>query len=134
MDYFQIAFGGFAPHLDEDAAIKFILNALLMDTGFDSLSRLLAETDDVVGVEGDPGWTLERRGPADSNWPPDAQFRAYVDPESFELAYPEFYMSRDSFERYVSTATQAFLQVNPNADSLVKGVLERLSISPKFKE
>lgn len=134
MDYFQIAFGGFAPHRDEDAAIKLILNELLMDTSFDATSKMLAETDDVAGIEGDPGWTLEKRGPSDKNWPINAQFRAYVDPESYELAFPEFYMSRDLFKRYMSVATQALLRVNPNAEPLVKGVLKGLSFSSKFKE
>ena len=66
MDYLQQAFGGMNPQADQDAAVKFALNAILMDARLRELSCLLIDGHDIGGVEGEPGWIIERRdtGPA----------------------------------------------------------------------
>jgi len=47
VDYFQEAFGGFAPHRDHDAALKFALDELVVERRFDDLLCL---------VKGRPGF------------------------------------------------------------------------------
>jgi hypothetical protein len=107
--------------------VKFALNSLLLDARLDELASLLTEGDQIGGIEGEPGWMLERRDvgnnmPGYAAWPAGAHFRAFVDPDFFEMAHPEFYMSRDKFQRYVTTALGAYLRVNPNATEVVASV------------
>jgi hypothetical protein len=120
LDYFDAAFGGFRPHIDKDAAIKFILDVILADGEFEALSQLVPEGGRVATLEGVPGWWLSRRDPQEQGWPgqhwPEAaEFRAYVDPEDFELAYPEFYMDRPLFQSYLQAALKAYVARNPMA-------------------
>lgn len=127
MDYLNLAFGSFAPHLDVDAPVKFALNSLLLDARLDELAALLTERDPVGGIEGDPSWILERRDvgnnmPGYATWPSGASFRAFVDPDFFEMAHPEFYMSRNTFQMYVTKALNAYLQFNPNSIGLLAKV------------
>jgi hypothetical protein len=116
MDYLQQAFGGLNPQTDQDAAVKLSLNAILMDVRLQELSCLLIDGHDIGGVEGDPGWIIERRdtGPAGelpyySEWPVDARFHVHVKPAAFELAYPDMFMKAHDFYSYVGRAMNAYL-------------------------
>ena len=53
MDYLKAAFGGFAPHRDEDAAVKFVLNVVLMDNRVQELVELVVDGSPFGGIEGD---------------------------------------------------------------------------------
>jgi hypothetical protein len=123
MTYFNAAFGGLNPRNDSDAAVKFILNAILMDGHFEGLARLLPEGSPIGGIEGEPGWTLERRdaasfdNPAYAAWTPNSQFRAHVDPMGYELEHPEFFMDRATDNRYISAAMTCYLDKNPTRAS-----------------
>lgn len=119
MDLFQKAFGGeFEPHLDKDGAIKFILNSLMMDKGMDRLFELLDVSQQVGCIEGEPGWEFERVEDGDrglvgySLWPHWASFRAFVDPESYELVAPEAYYTAEVFKGFASQAVDAYLSVH----------------------
>lgn len=117
MDYFNIAFGGFEPQKDQDAAVKFALNCLVNDEMLEALESLLAPESQVGGIAGEPGWMIERRD-TDSNdtsnikWPTNSAFRVFVDPDVFELAAPEFYMDRQSFKKYVKAVINAYIMRN----------------------
>jgi hypothetical protein len=121
VDYFQAAFGGFAPQDDEDAAIKFILNCILVTERFDILPSLIQEDHPIGRLEGDPEWTLQRRDvskeafPAFGDWPAGSRFCAYVDPSSYELAHPKFFMDRSTFMGYLRAALKAYAEANPQA-------------------
>ncbi len=129
MDYLQQAFGGLNPQVDTDAAVKFALNAILLDVRLQELSCLLIDGHDIGGVEGEPGWVIERRdtGPVGerqyySEWPMNARFHVHVDPAAYELAYPDVFMTSDDFHRYVGKAMDAYLSKNSvetNAAQLV---------------
>jgi hypothetical protein len=112
MDYFS-ALGGFKPQQDADAAVKFALNALLLEGRLDDLAELLSY--ELGGVEGEPGWLLERRSIAEKGerldnppWPDGAMFRASVDPDIYRLAHPVCYMTHEEFMGYVNAGLAAF--------------------------
>ena len=118
MDYFAAAFGGLSPRNDADAAIKFVLNAILMTDAFESLAKVIPDGSRIGGIGGVPVWKLQRRDAEHSafaflSWPANAIFRAYVDPEGFELDHPEYFMDRDAFCRYLTAALRAYLERNP---------------------
>lgn len=136
MDYLQQAFGGVNPELDTDAAVKFALNAILLDGRLQELSCLLIDGHDIGGVEGEPGWLIERRdtGPVGerqyySEWPTNARFHVRVDPAAFELAYPDVFMTSDDFHKYVEKGMDAYLSENSietDAAQLVVSQLRKL--------
>jgi hypothetical protein len=116
MDYFNAAFGGFAPHHDEDAAVKFALNVLLMDNRLQELAELVVDGNRLGGIEGEPGWMLERRDVADEDneaaypdWPAGARFKASVDEDAYTLRQPEFFMNREAFMKYLVLAIEAYV-------------------------
>jgi hypothetical protein len=131
MTYFDSAFGGLNPRKDEDAAIKFILNAILMDGRFEALARLLPDGSPIGGIEGEPGWNLDRRSDADfqnpayAEWPAHAQFRAHVDPMGYELEHPECFVDRQTIHRYISAALASYLEKNPGraSDDAIQSIL-----------
>ena len=130
MDYFNEAFGGFDPLSDKDAAMKFCLNAVLMDCRFVDLDRLLPDVSNVGGIEGEPGWIIERRNEGDTlgyeGWPELARFRAFVEPDSYGLAFPEFFCDRSTFTSLVSSAVRAYCDRHPEKNH-VANILKRLS-------
>ena len=104
MDYFKAAFGGFAPHRDEDAAVKFALDAVLADHRLQELAEVVVDGSRFGGMQGEPGWMLERRDVADEGneaaypgWPAGARFMASVDEDAYRLRYPRYFMSRVKF-------------------------------------
>lgn len=116
----KLSFWGVSPHLDVDAAVKFVLNAFFLDARLDELACLLTVGYPLGGVRGEPGWILERwevedNTPGYSNWPAGVHFRAFVVPDFYELAHPEFYMERKVFQKYVKTALDVYVQENPSA-------------------
>ncbi len=120
MDYLQTAFGGLDPQTDRDAAVKFALNVILMDARLHELSCLLIDGHNIGGVEGEPGWIIERRdtGPSGelpqyTNWPANTRFHVRVDPAAFELAYPDAFFEAPEFRRYVQKAVDAYLIGKP---------------------
>ncbi|PCM44849.1 hypothetical protein [Marinobacter sp. ANT_B65] len=114
MDFFEKAFNcKFEPNKDKDAAIKFILNILIVNGSVDQLVSLLDLSQKVGCIEGDPGWELERiedkdrELPGYAEWPSWAYFRAYVDPSCFELAVPESYYDSEDFKVFLRQAITA---------------------------
>jgi hypothetical protein len=131
-DYFGDAFGTFQPNTDKNAAIKFSLDNVLSGGRWRDLASLLTPGSAIGGVEGVPGWLLERRdeGEPDSGypgWPPFARFRAYVDPEEYTLAFPEAFYDVDTFLGYVRKALRAFATHNPDQKHHAEGILDLLS-------
>jgi hypothetical protein len=136
MDLFQKAFGEkFEPHLDKDAAIKFILNILMMDKGMDRLLELIDVSQEVGCIEGEPGWELERVEENDrglvgySDWPRWACFRVFVDPDSYELVNPEAYYTAEDFKSFASQAVNTYLTVYAEERAKFEGLvslIERL--------
>jgi hypothetical protein len=131
MDYFNEAFGGFDPRSDEDAAMKFCLNVILMDRRFVDLARLLPDQSNVGGIEGEPGWIIERRNEGETkgyeSWPTNSRFRAFVGPDSYGLACPEFYCDGLTFTKFVRSAIRAYSERHPDRDDEVKLILEKIS-------
>ncbi|MGV1838524.1 hypothetical protein ACQZ6C_27500 [Rhizobium rhizogenes] len=126
MDYFEEAFGGFEPHIDEDAAVKFALSIILMDRRLPELSHLVTDGDQIGGMEGEPGWIIERRdeGLGDvsyyANWPENTRFHAYVDPDVYHLVHPGIFMDTATFHNYVRKGLDAYLKVNPSEAAVVQ--------------
>lgn len=124
MDFFQMAFGGFSPQEDPDAAVKLCLQALAADHRLSRLAALLTEGSDIGGIEGEPGWLLERRDDGDMApgyvaWPGGAKFRAFVDLDAYELATPERFYARSEFSRFVRAIVDAYIARYPDrADTL----------------
>lgn len=120
MEYFNTAFGGFAPLKDKDGAVKFALNAILMDNRVQELSQLVVDGNPLGGIEGEPGWILERRDVADdnkvayANWPKGARFMASVEEEAFRLQHSRCFMSRDAFIKYLTPAIDAYISADPS--------------------
>jgi hypothetical protein len=130
-DYFTEAFNGFEPHKDKDAAIKFCLNAVLMDCRFIELEIVMNDGVEIGAMEGPPGWIIERRDDGATkgyeDWPDFARFRAFVDPDSYELAYPEFFCDKGTFETFVSAAVRAYCHRHPERSCEVASILQKLS-------
>jgi hypothetical protein len=130
-DYFNEAFNGFDPRSDKGAAMKFCLNAVLMDRRFADLERLLPDETKVGGMEGEPGWIIERRNEGEikgyEDWPQFACFRAFVDPGGYALAYPEFFCDKSMFEKFVSSAIRAYCNRHPERSQEVESILQKLS-------
>lgn len=129
-DYFNEAFKGFDPRTDKDAAMKFCLNAVLMDRRFADLKEILPNDTDLGGVAGEPNWIIERRNEGETkgyeNWPQFARFRAFVDPDSYALAYSEFFCDKTTFEKFVSSAIQAYCDRHPERGQEVESILQIL--------
>ncbi|MEJ7028216.1 hypothetical protein [Ralstonia solanacearum] len=79
MDYFSEAFDGFRPDRDIDAALKFSLCMIAIDNRVEDLLQLIEVANNLGGVEGDPGWIIERRENGETigyeKWPNSAHFR-----------------------------------------------------------
>lgn len=128
MDFLTEAFGGFDPQCDEDAALKLSLNALLLDNRSHDLLKLVKGGNRFGGVEGVPGWIIERREGSElagyENWPGSARFRAYVDPTQYALAYPEFYADTPTFMRYVRAIVTVYEKRRPECSSTTQQILK----------
>lgn len=121
MDYLKAAFDSFAPHRDEDAAVKFALNVVLLDNRVQELAELVVDGGQFGGMEGEPGWMLERRDVADEGneaaypgWPAGARFMASVDEDAYRLQHPVYFMSREAFFKYLVPAIDAYVAADPS--------------------
>lgn len=121
MSYFVEAFGGFNPQVDYDASMKMVLDSLFDDDRIRPLIEVILPEGTLGGVEGQPGWTLERRCPGHS-WPNGAEYRAYVDPTFYSLAHPEFFCTRSEFLRYVSAIVRVYKTRHPERASSVRQI------------
>lgn len=133
MDYFNEAFGGFAPHRDQDAAAKLALNALLMDDRVERLLLLLKPGSSIGAIEGDPGWLLERRDsgalPAGyEGWPTNATYRAVIDPEAYALTYPEVFLDEIQFTTLIRQALTAYLSRHPKRSAELRDLCELVGL------
>ncbi len=132
VDFYDEAYGGFAPHRDEHAAVKFALAALATRRQLARLEPLLADPMAVSGVMGEPGWELERRYPhapdpgTYAGWPAWADYRAYVDPEEYELAHPEAFYSARAFAGYLWVTLAVQGRRHPEDVPLVRRLLAAL--------
>lgn len=116
LDYFKAAFGSFAPHRDEYAAVKFVLDAVLADHRLQELAEVVVDGNRFGGMQGEPGWMLERRDAADEDndaaypgWPAGARFVASVDEDAYRLKHPVFFMTREVFMKYLVLAVDAYV-------------------------
>jgi len=123
------AFGRLEPQSDPDAAAKFALAEIGSGRGrrMSSLIHLLTEGDRIGGLEGDPGWTLERPDdrnimPGFANWPPGVKYRARVDPAGYHLANPEKFYDRASFHLLVTRLLDAFERLHPEQGNVIRSV------------
>ena len=118
-DYFHDAFGGFFPNSDEHAAAKFALNALAMDGRIEDLVQLLTEGDPVGALGGEPSWQLDRRDDDNTatgyaNWPREAKYCTWVDPNAYRLEWPWRFYGRAEFHHLVRALLDAYLARNPH--------------------
>ncbi len=129
MDYFDDAFGGFSPQTDSDAALKLSLDALVADDRVEELTALVA-TDSLGGIEGEPGWIIERRFGEGivgyESWPKYAAFHAHVDPESFSLTFPDFFCDEKTFYRYVKSIIGVYVARDPKRAAGIKVLADHL--------
>lgn len=128
MDFFQLAFGGFSPQDDPDAAVKLCLQALAADHRLPRLTDLLTEGSDIGGIEGEPGWLLERRDDGDmapgyAAWPRGAKFRAFVDPSTYDLAASERFYAWAEFSQFVRAIVVAYVARHPDRADALKSIL-----------
>jgi hypothetical protein len=132
MDYFKDAFDGFNPQKDQDAALKFSLCVLMIDRRTDELLHLVTGKEHFGGVEGEPGWIIERREEGEQvgyeTWPNDARFRAYVEPNGYSLAHPEFFADRQTFFKYVRAIVTEYVRHNPDKAEFVTKITESMNL------
>lgn len=132
MDYFGEAFGGFRPDSDRGAALKFSLCIIALDNRVDELLRLVEGCNNLGGIEGEPGWIIERREGEDTlgyeKWPNDARFRAYVDPDCYSLLHPEFFADRRTFFRYVGELARVYKNHHPEYEAVVHRIEEVIAM------
>lgn len=128
MDYFNEAFCGFSPDSDRDAALRFSLCILALDNRVHELLQLVEGGNNLGGIEGEPGWIIERREDGETlgyeNWPNDARFRAYVDPDSYSLRHPEFFADRLTFFQYVGALARVYKNHHPEYEEIVRRIEE----------
>lgn len=135
MDYFKEAFSGFNPQCDRDAALKFCLDSLAADHRIGDLKRLISDDSQLGGIEGEPGWIIECRREEESGgyeaWPENARFRAYVDPDSYSLGYPEFFADKQTFFRYIQAIIAVYKRRHPECVLEVRGIDEAIAAAAK---
>lgn len=131
MDYFEDAFGGFNPAKDKDAALKFSLCVLMMDHRIEELLALIKGVDGLGGIEGVPGWLIEKRGDDEhigyESWPKEARFKASVDPDGYLLTYPEFHSDKETFYKYVQAIVAIYETRHPEFKEVAQMLKEAIS-------
>lgn len=119
MDYLHAAFGTFEPQSDADAALKFALNAVLMDGRLDDLAALLTPDHRTGGIAGEPGWEIDRVGGA-----APTRYRAQVDREGYALAHPQGEYDAAGLLRILGPMLAAYARHRPAAAPAVGRILE----------
>lgn len=87
---------------DVDAALKIILNVLVLDSRILELCEIFSQESPVVALEGEPGWRLElieKENGLDIN--PSSSILAFVEPNEYFLSFPEFVCSVSEFSQYL---------------------------------
>lgn len=122
-------FSRFDPREDADGAAKFALAAIGRGRArqMPQLTQLLSEKAFLGGLEGEPGWSLERRDdgnimPGYDTWPPGAKYRAYVDPEAYRLPQPEVFYDKAGFHALVGAMLDEFETSHPDQTEVVRAV------------
>jgi hypothetical protein len=123
----------FDPRVDPDGAAKFALSAICRGRArqMPQLIQLLSEGASLGGLEGEPGWSLERRDdgntmPGYAAWPPGAKYRAHVDPETYRLPQPEVFYDRAGFHALVGAMLDEFEAGHPDQTDLARAVRAKL--------
>jgi hypothetical protein len=119
MDYLHAAFGSFQPQADADAAMKFALNAALMDGRLDDLAAVLTPGHRTGGIAGEPGWQIDRLGSATQ-----PRYRAQVDRDGYALAHPEGEYDAAGLLRVLGPMLAAYARHRPAAAPAVGRILE----------
>jgi hypothetical protein len=114
-----------------EIAFRLALRSILWNHRLADLRELVTDGHDTGGLEGDPGWILERRDenathPALSTWPQWARFRAFVDPAEFHLQQPECFLDRAGFADLARPLLREYLEARPDKEELVKDILASL--------
>ena len=119
------------------AAMQFSLNAAIRNQQLPMLLNLFDVNNNVVAVEGDPGWTIERRKPIGSltdylSWPSWASFRIYLDPDAYLVGRPECYVSEHDFMMCLHQLLTAYTTEYPQLRSEIvdRGLLGLLEAKP----
>lgn len=80
-----------------------------MDNRVQELVELVVDGSPFGGIEGEPGWMLERRDVTDESnhtashdWPAGARFKASVDEDAYRLQQPEYFIL--AIDAYVAAA------------------------------
>ena len=106
------AFPRFSPS-DLDAAMVFCLDVAICHNQANMIMQLIDPASNLGGVEGDPGWIIEKRRDKNSpeyydSWPTWAAYRVFLDPQAFEVDHPEYYAIEDEFLRCWETLLSAY--------------------------
>lgn len=113
---------------DEDGAVKFCLNSVLMSRDFEQLQKLLCKENGIDGFGSDPGWMLERHSenPTENEgWPDGASFKASV--WGIDFGHPEAYYDGETFLAFVQRALDAYLRRYPDRRDDCVGVQAELT-------
>lgn len=136
MDTYPDIFLGLQPQKSPTAAIEFALLCATADNHIDLLRFVATDGHKFAGVQGQPGWLIERRdssspsgAPGYESWPVWASFRAYVEPEGYLLAHPEVYLGGEEFYGYLCKVLESYIRANGAkadlADALLNDILDR---------
>lgn len=116
--YCHEAFGDSNSHTDPHAAVKFCLDIIAMDHRFPNLAELFDDNLNLDSLSGEPGWDVERRrsGAAGEyeDWPSDAAFHVYLEPDASYLKFPEQYYTAEKFHVFVRAILKAYLARHPD--------------------
>jgi hypothetical protein len=77
----------------------------LLASGTEQALALLDKTNNIGGIAGDPGWSIDARksGPIEEEelWPAKAKFRISVEPDLVEPASSEVFLTDEQFFDYL---------------------------------
>jgi hypothetical protein len=128
MSHSKRPFVNFDPSVDRLAALKVAIDSILVDNRLDDLVELLTPDHRTGGLEGDPGWIVERKDRVDTHayneqWPEWASFRAFVDPAVYRIAEPECFLDRKSFLEVATPFLQAYARTYPVSETKIASLL-----------
>jgi hypothetical protein len=93
---------------------------VLLDNRLQELAEIVIDGSTFGGMEGEPGWLLERRDVDDEGnelgypgWPKGSRFRASVDVDAYRLEHPVYFMTRETFVSYVKAALDSYTAADP---------------------
>src|SRR3982751_420459 len=128
MSHPDTAFVDFNPGVDELSALKVAIDSILTNHRLVHLGALMTDKDRTGGLEGDPGWIVERRDTGDAHpyyekWPRWASFRALVDPDVYLIKHPECFMDAKTFFEVVNSFVDAYVIAYPDRKAEVETLL-----------